>query len=307
MKSDRKQELDLVAGRLEGVALTQANTSSSGVKQCATYGAYRLGLTSEEEGETCEVVSQAVAADPPVEQSDRQELLNRLRKLWDHPRRTMVLGGGAGAMLLLVLVIWMVGGDGEGVPRSASAGSVPISVATDVTADSKQRPQVVKNTSGAASPRDSKTKLSPAKVSLKPIARSALAMLRGTGRALRHLAPPIPRGSTRPPGRKLRPVKSMRPQMGLRPAVDPKPVAKPAPPKVRRRRILSVCPSGFKLGGIISTASCHLANINGTFVRVGETVKGARVVAIGNSSVEMERDGQHFLIGSESSGLQEPE
>ena len=57
------------------------------------------------------------------------------------------------------------------------------------------------------------------------------------------------------------------------------------------------CPSGIKLSGIVRHPDGILANINGRFVRVGDTISGAKVVRITPLSVEMQREGKRFLVG----------
>jgi len=57
------------------------------------------------------------------------------------------------------------------------------------------------------------------------------------------------------------------------------------------------CPPGFSFTGAIHQPTGVFANINGRFVRVGDTVQGAKVVKIGRSSVEMELKGRRFVVG----------
>ena len=42
----------------------------------------------------------------------------------------------------------------------------------------------------------------------------------------------------------------------------------------------------------------RLANINGTFLAVGDTINGAEIVEIRGFVVEMALDGKRFLLGS---------
>jgi len=69
----------------------------------------------------------------------------------------------------------------------------------------------------------------------------------------------------------------------------PQPTPPPAPkPKLRE--------SDFKLSGIMRGPDGTVAIINGRYVRVGQTVSGAKVVNIGHHSVELEADGQRLII-----------
>jgi len=71
----------------------------------------------------------------------------------------------------------------------------------------------------------------------------------------------------------------------------PKPEYKERPIKYRP------CPAGLKLSGIIRQPGYIKANINGKFVGVGQRIKGAKVIEIKEFSVEMELDGERFLLG----------
>lgn len=53
------------------------------------------------------------------------------------------------------------------------------------------------------------------------------------------------------------------------------------------------------LGGIIWDAENPIAMINGTDVRPGDTIRGARVVSIGQDSVELTYKGKRFVLSLE--------
>jgi hypothetical protein len=61
------------------------------------------------------------------------------------------------------------------------------------------------------------------------------------------------------------------------------------------------CPPGLVLNGVVRCPEGLLANISGRFVPVGGTVNNAVVVGIKEYSVEMEIDGQRFLLGINAS------
>jgi hypothetical protein len=84
-----------------------------------------------------------------------------------------------------------------------------------------------------------------------------------------------------------------------KPAQD-EPTSKPAavaPPAKALDRQYRPCPPGIKLTGIVQQAGRKVACINGKFRDVGDMIYGARVVEIKDLSVEMEQDGQRFLVG----------
>jgi len=66
---------------------------------------------------------------------------------------------------------------------------------------------------------------------------------------------------------------------------------RPAPPPAPKPR-----ESDFKLSGIMRGPDGTVAIINGRYVRVGQTVSGAKVVNIGRHSVELQAGGQRLII-----------
>jgi len=83
-------------------------------------------------------------------------------------------------------------------------------------------------------------------------------------------------------------------------AEPPAPSPPPAPPAAPARASVPSyvpCPPGFRFTGAIRQPNGWRANLNGRFVPVGAKVNKARVVRIGRSSVEMEREGRHFFVG----------
>ncbi len=74
--------------------------------------------------------------------------------------------------------------------------------------------------------------------------------------------------------------------------------AAPAKPEVRKVVVRQIDRSSFKLSGIIQgNSGGGTAVVNNTFVSVGDTLNGAKVVRIRQNSVEFEIDGQRFTIG----------
>lgn len=58
---------------------------------------------------------------------------------------------------------------------------------------------------------------------------------------------------------------------------------------------------GIELGGIMRGSDGNFAIINKRFVRVGQTVNNAKIIRIGDHSVEIELKGKRYLIGISSS------
>jgi len=85
------------------------------------------------------------------------------------------------------------------------------------------------------------------------------------------------------------------------PPADPKPLrpaaatASPPAPKPRRNPG-ALDQSKFKLSAIMQGSNGARAIINGVFVTVGMTLDGAKVVKIGDYTVEMEIEGRKFTI-----------
>lgn len=78
-----------------------------------------------------------------------------------------------------------------------------------------------------------------------------------------------------------------------------------SPAEKPRLRYIS-CPPGFTFTGIVETPTGKLANINGTFVGVGDMFNGARLVEIKGFVVEMELENQRFLLGIGSKPMNQP-
>ena len=64
----------------------------------------------------------------------------------------------------------------------------------------------------------------------------------------------------------------------------------PTPPPMPQRS------GAYKLSGIMAGPSGKTAIINGKFVNVGQTVDGAKIISIGQYTVELEIDGQSITI-----------
>lgn len=56
-------------------------------------------------------------------------------------------------------------------------------------------------------------------------------------------------------------------------------------------------PDGISLSGIINCSDGAYASINGRMVKAGSVINGAKLIAVHDYSVEMELDGQRFVLG----------
>ena len=70
----------------------------------------------------------------------------------------------------------------------------------------------------------------------------------------------------------------------------PSPTPTPAPIKY------SECPPGLRLSGIIASSDGAYACLNDRMVKAGGVVNGAKVVAVRDFNVEMELDGERFIV-----------
>jgi hypothetical protein len=87
-------------------------------------------------------------------------------------------------------------------------------------------------------------------------------------------------------------------------AVASQPASAPASQPVVRYRL---CPPGIRLTTIIQQSGGNLAHINGRLVHVGQMVRGAQVMAIHDTTVEMELDGERFIVGFGTNAPPPPE
>ncbi|GAG45486.1 unnamed protein product [marine sediment metagenome] len=69
---------------------------------------------------------------------------------------------------------------------------------------------------------------------------------------------------------------------------------------------LKLSAAGIKVSGIMRGLGGPVAIINNRFIAVGKTIGKAKVVRIGQFSVELEIDGERFLIGVSAPSTYEP-
>lgn len=85
----------------------------------------------------------------------------------------------------------------------------------------------------------------------------------------------------------------------------PPPTAQSRPAAETPARRYTSCPPGLRLNGVLRRPGGGIADINGRAVAIGQTVNGAKLLAIREFGVEMELKGEYFILGF-SSGPEEP-
>ncbi len=312
MKRDKSR--DFVAGRLDGTPGVEQKSGSDPAKKGSKYGARRLGLSSGPDPEVAEDkrphsvlrkhevprligsaprqlkprrISPAPVVEPKAfdlstlaleEKSEPTPRPIDILKFWKHGPQAMVLGLAFGC-LLIMLVLWGVVGAldaGEAGPDTASAMDDPAPVRRSPVDRS------IASNPGANGPRR------PSRPRPRP----------------RRTPPVLPRDVFRAPSTETQPAGG---QPGAHPPAPPDQSGVPAPggtavpptdtEKTPFREYIA-CPSGFRCAGIVEVPEGKLANINGKFLAVGDTINGAEVVEIRGFVVEMALDGKRFLLGS---------
>lgn len=275
-----KKNEDIVAGRLSAAFAAKAGSADDTEGNTSDYGAGRLGISSETEPQTPERQEQTVLsgeeapsrqpepapwgtdasrpyAPSPLSEISLQDRILRLA----HNRRAVTLAGGAVGLLILGLVwLFIGGGDTTTSPQSARAANSP-----GIGAPARPPAAGVPEVPG----------------------RSARGDLPGESTS----QPALANGQAATSPAATKPSVEITEVPETQPVVASKP---PVPKPVLRYRD---CPPGFTLSGIIRAPNGLLANINGTFVAVGDKIKRARVIEIKDYAVEMELKGERFMVG----------
>jgi len=308
MQDGRKnQQMDLVAGRLGGVSAEHAAAAPGRAK--STYDASRLGISADSPPP-----DQAGQDSPHPDQAGKPAGLPQrvARLVCSCGRRKLLCLAGCGVLAVCVLGWGLWRCLGAGGPKSAGAAvAVPVIAAPQGNPNPAAPPRAsaapavkaVQPTAppplAAASPQDIQR--------LRQLqARQQAAMIGLVGKVVETLSAAFETSPARqdpPGGQSAQAVQTVQASsaapIASTPATGPAPAtqvnAAPQPPTVR----LTVCPAGFRLMGIISGPRQRLANVNGEFVKVGQTVAGARVIDIRETSVEMEMNGERFILGSD--------
>ncbi len=304
-----KKKNNPVEGRLSIPSPTGTGPHAKFTKRNTNYGVERLGITSDAEPKTEEpvwelsekpkppaphtVVVEPITILPASKEVPRQaespeamgtkhrysisSKLSEYKSILGRRKiKTILLFAGI-PVIVLTLLLWLCIGGEETVPQSASATHV-----TKVA--SKTEPKM-----NPASPTAEKMRQHPESGRAISAATPARSTLREIFNLLAETKP-APETTAAVPAQAAPPPKPDKPQ-----DADPEPVVKKVP-------IIAVAPAwlGFKLSGIMRGPKGRTAFINNRPVRVGQTINDAKVVHIGDFSVEVELKGRRYLVGISS-------
>jgi len=298
-----QENKDLVAGRLGDISQSRRQPRRSVTQDGGNNGAQRLGITSGPEAEPARPASQqpspqeirrpdlnqlaarrAEDGPKPVEATGLSGAINKAR-FWKYGRKGW-LSAGALVGILAIALIWAVrlGDNGEpSVPQSVSAAPAAAGK-TPTTPPQPDRSRTDQLKTGEDKPPGPVEFVPPAETPEappKPRHTNAAATLEG----------PQPEPKTSPKDNEQPPA--VPPDAGH----DNQTVTKTILPPKKPSRHYITCPAGFKLTGIVQLPTGRFANINGSYVKTGQTVNGAKITKIGVFSVEMELKGERFVIG----------
>lgn len=306
--SMEKNKNNPVEGRLGIPSLTETEPHTKFTRRKTNYGFERLGITSDTESESDKPVSDIsekqkppplpIAAPPitvspilkeiteqagvaeaveAVEPEHRYAVSNKLSKckviLARKKTKKILLLAGI-PVITLTLILWPSSDDGKTTPQSASATDQSHS---NHAAGNAAKPVVVRIPQHAE-PEQAIPAAMPAKSTSREIFEFPAEM-----KPEPETAAPVPAPAA-PPQKPDKPKDTA-----------PKPPAKTA-------SVITVAPSrlGLRLGGIMRGSNGNIALINNRSVRVGQTVNNAKIVHIGDFSVEVELDGKRYLVAISS-------
>ena len=323
----KKQNDDMVAGRLGGVSGRKGKGSRHPAPKPENYGKDRLGITSDAETDPPKATAppgprRAPALSRPPATVEAKPAAPKVRIEPEPsspppspPRRLMakqapavqtatpgafvsstfkaeeplwrryswaIPAAGTLVALLVVGVIWLAMGDDDeaGIPRTAVAVQPPAAPPTTPRPPRKPRPGGTRREAPwPTRPRPRPTVVTPAtsrpadpNAGVKTVSGRA-ASLMNWARRLRNSHTPRPRPARTTPNQDAN---------------------TPSTPKPTWRHV--PCPSGFYFTGVVHRGSETLANVNGKFVTVGDSIGGAKVIGIGAMSVEMQMDDMRFRV-----------
>jgi hypothetical protein len=300
----KPKRTNLVAGRLSPDGPKSKDSGSPGSDGSSAYGYERLGITSDAaqagEGQPPQSLAQAILTlpivrpnltpsthptpsptepqigpleiqtDQPAPSDDQPPVVSPgqlAMDLWDRYKdKALMAGVGVVAVIILATVLgtWGSATRSPVAPQRAVGAEEPNQRLIDGTKPVEAR----------------KAEEQPAKDITKPQTKAKV------WEAL------SPIDETEPP----EPAPSPNQGKEIIPAAPPPKPPGPAKTTDSAKKYRS-CPPGFVLAGVVKTADGLRANINGAFVPAGGIVNGAKVVEVKEYSVEMELDGEYFLLG----------
>ncbi len=245
------------------------------------------------------------------EYRDLPEMLAAARPPRPRIPAAMAVAVGGGVVLVLVFLGWLCFG-GSDTPESAAASvaaqpQAPSVAQAESAQDKPARPAGPAH--GGSHERAAKydhplsTPLRPARIDFAGRAGSALrpsAARPSPGRARPRPADHELGGYVADASRRPKPVPASKP-------TTQNPAEKPAKkPPTQPEPILHSGPPDLLVSCIMRGLGGPTAIINGVPVSEGDTVKGVKVVRIGDFSVEVEHNGQRFLLGTSTPRTQTP-
>jgi len=232
---------------------------------------------------------------------------------WERNRMLLPMAAAVGGMLAAGLIVlgWWCLRDSGAAPQSASASDSPPAVAVERPA-AVSPPEITQQTPSAgqleqiahkpAKPVTLPAGATPGEstpgLALPVMALSEMAFVQ----AFKVLTSPPRSAALRQAGGQL--VKANPKGPAMTPpnesAGKPQAAKGPGPKAVNNEEpqaAFEVAPAGLQLVGIMRGSDGWVAIINNRTVKVGMTIAKAKVIRIGQFSVELERDGRRFQIG----------
>ncbi len=309
-----KNKNNPVEGRLGIPSPTKTKPHTKSTRKKTNYGFERLGIISDTEPESDKPVSelpekqkiplpptnaaQPIAVSPVSKeitgQSESSETpktehryaisgkLARYKNILARRKTKKILLLTGIPVIAMTLILWISFDDVETTPQSASA--------TDQShSDQAARKHVTGNTAKPTKPALVKIPQHTESEQAIPAETPATSTIHEVLKFLSKMEPE-PKTITPVPAQVEPSQKPDKPK-----DADPKPVVKTAP-------IIALAPQrlGIRLGGIMRGADGKIALINNRSVKVGQTVNNAKVVHIGDFSVEVELDGKRYLVAISS-------
>lgn len=212
----------------------------------------------------------------------------------DGPRGGLAMAGAAACVMLVVLVlVWWFSDETMDPQQAAAAGGAqPGTLSSQARDPSARKPPRINVATGARPRRPRRRPLGLPKGRLAAAKPPPNGSARDVPQASRQHPPPSARTPTSRPRRTVattsRPASAApRPSKttSTKPAAVPPGSGPPGPPPAIRVSCVMEGPSG------------PAAIINGNCVTVGDTVSGARIIAIGQFTIEVEYKGHKHFIG----------
>lgn len=317
----KDKNTDLVTGRLDGIPGSQPRDGAHAHNASGHYGTDRLGITSQDapapaqpparpEPLLCPTPSPLPVAedrteDEPAVIDDSSRPRRCLASLWRHRRRVLLAGGGV--VLMAAVLAWSL----ARTPRSVGAApqtqqvvhaQTPGPTNTAQPLDDARR--AAAETLGAVGVSSAATTERPSPATSQPGARAPLQKGLAAARAGQFTEglpdrpdPPAPPDSNGAPAQLPVGIGPSRGDSSVkRRGSDSRSKGSSDVKRPPRPLGYGPAPPGVNVYAIIRQRDGDVAVINSRFVKVGDTVKGFKVIQINDFSVAMEGGGKRFLV-----------